>query len=818
MAKELYFGDTQSSTTIGYYVSNPKCSNMNINFESNSSSWLRVQKGDDNLTVQVEDNNSYECRNGTITTKVNNVYCSNNVISVKQLGKKCDCDTMTITKANPSEKGEWDANTKKITWGKDEFGVSATTQLNFSDGGGGCFSGFTYRFNDSNFSVNFAQGRNDALLIYPKTQIQPGGGQRIAKIEDIGIAYKSQQGTCGEKINQYCNNFEIYLVQNGPEAPCECSTVLSINDNLGYFPSSGGTQEITYNILSSQCVDEETLSVYTSSEQFKGVVDESDNKIIITAKPNDLLNEYTAEMTLNFELESGEPCSTSPITLKQHKKRCYLILNAPISVPCTATSTQVSFTEVENCTINCVFPKMIVPSVSESCGGEVTFSLENGYDVSGQERGFDFATGQEKYYDYVDLGLPSGTMWATMNIGASEITDNGRYFNWGDDTSGTTLSPGATTVSGPDRALCTTYRFSLDGITENCLSSCADRVSAYTKYNTADTKTTLEICDDTAKINLGGNWRMPTSGECKELIDNTCLLSVDNYMNSGHEALALVSKINGKGIIFMSYAGSIFACSANQSINGTSLHTSSIDLIDENKNDYTRNYNLTISNNLSLGSSYRFVKRQIRPVFKRNESADTLNGHDYVDFDLPSKTKWATINIGANSITDSGLYFSWANIDGHYGDDSYLFSTENYANSRGHSTDSYTGGNLLKLDYDAARNNWGGLWRIPTTAEYNELINYTDYSYETMNGVEGIKFMKKTNPNLYIFLPTCGYYQCPEGSSNNIHEETNYIWYWTSINKATDTAFAFLRDMYGEIKYNEIIFKRFGLPIRPVIT
>ena len=35
-------------------------------------------------------------------------------------------------------------------------------------------------------------------------------------------------------------------------------------------------------------------------------------------------------------------------------------------------------------------------------------------------------------YDYVDLGLPSGTLWATMNVGASKPSDYGLYFQWGD--------------------------------------------------------------------------------------------------------------------------------------------------------------------------------------------------------------------------------------------------------------------------------------------------------------------------------------------------------------------------------------------------
>ena len=35
-------------------------------------------------------------------------------------------------------------------------------------------------------------------------------------------------------------------------------------------------------------------------------------------------------------------------------------------------------------------------------------------------------------YEYVDLGLPSGTLWAACNVGASKPSDDGQYFQWGD--------------------------------------------------------------------------------------------------------------------------------------------------------------------------------------------------------------------------------------------------------------------------------------------------------------------------------------------------------------------------------------------------
>ena len=111
-------------------------------------------------------------------------------------------------------------------------------------------------------------------------------------------------------------------------------------------------------------------------------------------------------------------------------------------------------------------------------------------------------------YDYVDLGLPSGNLWATKNIGADTPEDAGLYFQWG-DTQGYTAEQvgngeGLKAFSWAD------YKFSIDGSS-----------SKFSKYNTSDSKTVLDPEDDAAHVNMGGNWRMPTFEEYKELCLNT---------------------------------------------------------------------------------------------------------------------------------------------------------------------------------------------------------------------------------------------------------------------------------------------------------
>ena len=109
-------------------------------------------------------------------------------------------------------------------------------------------------------------------------------------------------------------------------------------------------------------------------------------------------------------------------------------------------------------------------------------------------------------FEYVDLGLPSGTLWATCNVGASKPSDYGLYFQWG-DTQGYT----ADQVGTGDEQMYfdwSDYKFSIDEGNSN-----------FTKYTT--TGATLELEDDAAHANMGGDWHMPTSEQIQELLDNT---------------------------------------------------------------------------------------------------------------------------------------------------------------------------------------------------------------------------------------------------------------------------------------------------------
>lgn len=180
-----------------------------------------------------------------------------------------------------------------------------------------------------------------------------------------------------------------------------------------------------------------------------------------------------------------------------------------------------------------------------------------------------------------------------------------------------------------------------------------------------------------------------------------------------------------------------------------------------------------------------------------NPIVDPYNGHAYVDLGLPSGTKWATMNVGATTETDYGLYFQWGDTQGYTasqvgsGEGQKAFRWADYKWSDNGSSSVFTkynaadGKMVLDIEDDAARVNWGGDWRMPTEAECQELIDNTNNEWITVNNVNGYKFTSKTDSSKYIFIPAAGManndeigavgsagYVCSSSRSNsNVHIE-----------------------------------------------
>ncbi len=165
-----------------------------------------------------------------------------------------------------------------------------------------------------------------------------------------------------------------------------------------------------------------------------------------------------------------------------------------------------------------------------------------------------------------------------------------------------------------------------------------------------------------------------------------------------------------------------------------------------------------------------------------------------VDLGLPSGTKWASMNIGANTPEDSGLYFAWGETRGYTSDnrDGKVFDWEYYKWCNGsetsitkYCTSSNNGfiDNKTELDLfdDAAYVNLGKNWRMPSLAQQDELRNtaYCTWTWTIKNGVNGFMVTSKSNGNS-IFLPTAG---CRISDYGGFDYAGSFGYYWSrSVN------------------------------------
>ena len=142
------------------------------------------------------------------------------------------------------------------------------------------------------------------------------------------------------------------------------------------------------------------------------------------------------------------------------------------------------------------------------------------------------------------------------------------------------------------------------------------------------------------------------------------------------------------------------------------------------------------------------------------------NGFEYVDLGLPSKTMWATCNVGADKPEDYGLLFQFGRVDGYkYGDTNNKFRTkeQNKQDTGDEDIQLTTSGkvykenDILDLNDDAVHVNMGGKWKMPTLDKLEELLNNTYQRPKTINGVKGMMFISKMNSK-QLFIPFAGWW------------------------------------------------------------
>ena len=335
----------------------------------------------------------------------------------------------------------------------------------------------------------------------------------------------------------------------------------------------------------------------------------------------------------------------------------------------------------------------------------------------------------------VDLGLPSGTLWASMNVGAISPEDIGGRYAWGE-----TL-----TKSYYDWDNYKWCNGSYSSLTKYCNTS---------SYGTVDNKLTLENDDDVAQVLLGNEWHMPNNNQMQELIDK-CKWR-DEVLNG-----VTGCRVTGPN------SNSIFIPCNGQYDEGGLVHNSEVFLWTSETDGSYNAYRCEYYGKANLKCwNHRHDGLCIRPV--KGHSPQTSVVPDAIDLGL--SVKWASFNVGATKPEESGDYFAWGETEPK---NKYSWST--YKWCLGQSTtpdaedltkyntnpdygevDNLT---ILQPEDDAATAAFGKDWRMPTFAEIRELVNGCSWTYTQQNGVTG--FIVTSNvegfKNKSIFLPAAGY-------------------------------------------------------------
>ena len=167
-------------------------------------------------------------------------------------------------------------------------------------------------------------------------------------------------------------------------------------------------------------------------------------------------------------------------------------------------------------------------------------------------------------YEYVDLGLPSGTLWAKCNIGAEAEEDYGFYFAWGSTV-------GATQEEVENG----TFTFGTGGNAVAYVDPTAPAEAMFTKYNSTDGLTELEPQDDAATVHMGAEWKLPSKEQLEELTANT---TSEWTTINGVNGRKFTSKVNGNYIFVPAASGAhdygMGGVESNGDVWSSSVHSS----------------------------------------------------------------------------------------------------------------------------------------------------------------------------------------------------------------------------------------------------
>ena len=298
--------------------------------------------------------------------------------------------------------------------------------------------------------------------------------------------------------------------------------------------------------------------------------------------------------------------------------------------------------------------------------------------------------------EYVDLGLPSGNLWAKCNLGASSPEAYGDYYAWGE-------------VEPKQEYTKSNYKWYKEGAPSQ----------GFTKYNNEDGKLTLEDEDDAVIQKLGNGWRTPTLADFRELT-NQKYTTIEKTTLNGVAGYQITSKKNKKSI-FIPCAG--FKNSEKPQTR----------FISDDEEVAVCMTNLRRIDNMVYNAwTFAFQQDRIGRYGKRRPDGISIRPvkgpgvpvpNNCVDLGLASGLLWAKCNMGTTDPTQLGDYYAWGETSTkkkYYSDNYKHFKIDGGIKVLKYNEKD--GKTVLDLNDDAARANIGAGYRIPTKEDWEELL------------------------------------------------------------------------------------------------
>ena len=467
----------------------------------------------------------------------------------------------------------------------------------------------------------------------------------------------------------------------------------------------------------------------------------------------------------------------------------------------------------------------------------------------------------------VDLGLPSGLKWASLNIGASNPEGYGEYFAFG------------------EVELKSEYSWS-NYIWCNGSSTNLTKYNFFSEYGIIDNKSVLEAKDDAAHVKYGSKWRLPTDAEWAELRESCTWTwaiqnEVDGYLITGTNGnsifLPAAGRRSGANLDFDGVHGNYWSSTLPKAnpgnaqslwfgsggvhhydfayyfgfpirpVLGDLIHPDSVTLnrktlllskgafekliatvspenaaikdVFWSSNDESVAFVSSTGEVTAIASGTAIITVTTGDGAKTATCSVTVQSEfvvpDAVDMGL--SVKWASFNIGASMPEGFGAYYAWGETESRpYSD--YSWSSYLWCNGSENDLTKYNTNNdygivdnktVLEAEDDIARVKFGEHWRIPTDAEWTELRENCTWKWTSQSGINGYK-VTATNGNS-IFLPAAGY------CFGSFYDDAgSYGGYWSSSLNATHPYNVLGVAIHESDVIGEEFSRYYGLSIRPV--